>query len=120
MAGVERSHNVLTLIRSASAKPEFRRSSTPIDDDHIALTRWLYRNATEEDAPAAGLNAFDLKMTDEDRDFLEAPDSATDSDVCIDASRKVEEHMPSDRPGLIVRKPLIELLASHGESKIHR
>ena len=90
--------------------------ATPIDDDHIALTQWLYRNDTEEDAPAADLNAFDRKVTDEDRDILEA----TESDVCIDVSRKVEEHMPSDRPGLIVRKLLTNLLAQHGEVEIYR
>lgn len=90
--------------------------ATPIDDSHIALTQWLYRNDTEEDAPAAILNAFDRKVTDEDRDILEA----TDFDVCIDVSRKVEMHMPSDRPGLIVRKLLLNLLEKYGEEEVHR
>lgn len=87
--------------------------ATPIDDGRIALTQWLYRNDTEEDAPAEKLNAFDRLVTDEDRDILEA----TDPDVCIDVSRKVEQHMASDRPGLIVRKQLLDLLHRHGETE---
>ena len=55
-------------------------------------------------------------MTNEDRDILEA----TDPDVCIDVSRRVEEHMPSDRPGLVVRKLLMDLLARHGEVEVYR
>jgi hypothetical protein len=89
--------------------------ATPIDDSHMALTQWLYRNDTEEDAPAAELNAFDRRVTDEDKDILEA----TDYDVCIDVSRRVEMHMPSDRPGLIVRRMLTDLLATHGEAEVH-
>jgi len=32
-------------------------------------------------------------------------------------SRKIEKHMPSDRPGMIMRKRLLELLQSHNEEE---
>jgi len=54
-------------------------------------------------------------VTDEDRDILEA----TDYDACIDVSRRVEMHMPSDRPGLIIRKMLVDLFERHGETEVH-
>jgi hypothetical protein len=28
--------------------------------------------------------------------------------------------MESDRPGMLIRKKLMELLAAHGESEVHR
>jgi len=34
--------------------------------------------------------------------------------------RKIEMHMPSDRPGLIMRKRLMALLAEHGEYEVPR
>ena len=89
--------------------------ATPIDDEHFLLTQWLYRNDTEQDCPAAGLIAFDRKVTDEDKEILEA----TDPDVCIDVTRQQEMHMPSDKPGLIIRKQLLDLLRNHGEEEIH-
>jgi hypothetical protein len=35
-------------------------------------------------------------------------------------SLKLETHMPSDRPGLIMRRRLLELLAANGEQEIRR
>jgi hypothetical protein len=32
-------------------------------------------------------------------------------------SRKIEKHMPSDRPGMIMRKRLLELLHAHDEKE---
>ena len=90
--------------------------ATPIDDEHILVTQWLYRNDREEDCPAEQLIAFDRKVTDEDKDILES----TDPDVCIDVTRRQEMHMPSDKPGLIIRAKLLALLRRHGEEEIHR
>ena len=42
---------------------------------------------------------------------------ATDPDAIVDMSRKVEIHMPSDRPGMIMRKHLLALLKQHGEAE---
>ena len=32
--------------------------------------------------------------------------------------RKIEKHMPSDRPGMLMRKRLLELLQQHDEEEI--
>jgi hypothetical protein len=50
----------------------------------------------------------------EDRDILES----TSPDAIVDMSRKIEMHMPSDRPGMIMRKRLLALLQAHGETEV--
>jgi phenylpropionate dioxygenase-like ring-hydroxylating dioxygenase large terminal subunit len=90
---------------------------TPIDDGHMQLCQWLFRNDTEEDCPAQMLIDFDEEITREDKDILES----TDPDAVVDTRRRgVEFSMDSDRPGMLIRKKLMELLARHGETEIHR
>jgi phenylpropionate dioxygenase-like ring-hydroxylating dioxygenase large terminal subunit len=90
---------------------------TPIDDGRMQLCQWLFRNDTEADCPAQMLIDFDEEITREDKDILES----TDPDAVIDTRRRgVEYSMDSDRPGMIIRKKLMELLARHGEREIHR
>ncbi len=89
-------------------------SATPIDDETIYVAQILYRNDTEADCTAEELIAWDAAIIEEDRDVLET----TDPDAPIDISRKIEAHMPSDRPGMIMRKRLLELLRSNGEAEI--
>jgi len=90
--------------------------ATPIDDGSIMLSQWLYRNDTEEDCPEAELVAWDAPILVEDREILEA----TDPDACIDVRRRQEFHMASDRPGLIMRRMLLQLLEEHGEQEVFR
>jgi phenylpropionate dioxygenase-like ring-hydroxylating dioxygenase large terminal subunit len=88
---------------------------TPIDDGHIQLCQWLFRNDTEEDCPAQMLIDFDEAITREDKEILES----TDPDAVIDLRRRgVEYSMDSDRPGVLIRKHLMELLARHGEAEV--
>jgi phenylpropionate dioxygenase-like ring-hydroxylating dioxygenase large terminal subunit len=90
---------------------------TPIDDGHIQLCQWLFRNDTEADCPAQMLIDFDEVITREDKDILES----TDPDALVDTRRRgVEYSMDSDKPGMLIRKLLMELLARHGESEVHR
>ncbi|MDE2146565.1 MAG: aromatic ring-hydroxylating dioxygenase subunit alpha [Burkholderiales bacterium] len=90
---------------------------TPIDDGHLQLCQWLFRNDTEADCPAALLVEFDQVITREDKDILES----TDPDALVDTRRRgVEFSMDSDRPGMLIRKSLMELLAAHGEAEVHR
>lgn len=90
---------------------------TPIDDGHIQLAQWLFRNDTEADCPAQLLIDFDHVITREDKDILES----TDPDALVDTRRRgVEYSMDSDKPGMLIRKQLMELLAAHGESEVHR
>ncbi len=90
--------------------------ATPIDDGSIMLAQWLYRNDTEEQCSEAELIAWDAPILVEDREILEA----TDPDACIDVRRRQEFHMASDRPGLIMRRMLLELLEAHGEREVFR
>jgi phenylpropionate dioxygenase-like ring-hydroxylating dioxygenase large terminal subunit len=90
---------------------------TPIDDGHIQLCQWLFRNDTEQDCPEELLVEFDHVITREDKEILES----TDPDALVDTRRRgVEYSMDSDRPGMLIRKQLMELLAAHGEAEVHR
>ena len=89
-------------------------SATPIDDDHIQVVQWLYRNDTEADCSAKELIDWDFQITREDKDIIES----TDPDVPIDMSRRVEAHMVSDRPGMIMRRRLLQLFEDHGEAEV--
>ncbi|MFD0668871.1 aromatic ring-hydroxylating dioxygenase subunit alpha [Ramlibacter sp. MAHUQ-53] len=89
---------------------------TPIDDGSIQLCQWLFRNDTEEDCPAQMLIDFDAEITREDKDILES----TDPDAVVDLRRRgVEYSMDSDRPGILIRRKLMEVLARAGEEEIH-
>lgn len=90
--------------------------ATPIDDASFQLAQILYRNDTEADCPAAKLIEWDRRIIAEDRDILES----TDPDAILDVTLKLEAHMPSDRPGLIMRRRLLDLLAANGEDEVRR
>lgn len=90
--------------------------ATPMEDGKLMLVQWLYRNDKESDCSTAELIAWDAAIVKEDREILEA----TDHDACVDTRRRVEFHMESDKPGLMMRKMLMELLQSQGESEVHR
>jgi phenylpropionate dioxygenase-like ring-hydroxylating dioxygenase large terminal subunit len=88
--------------------------ATPIDDGKIQLVQLLYRNDTEADCPTSKLIEWDAAIIAEDREVLES----TSPDAVLDIRRKIEGHMPSDRPGLIMRKRLLEVLEKHGEKEV--
>ena len=81
----------------------------------MMLAQWLYRSDSEADCSTEELIAWDKAITIEDRDILEA----TDPDACIDTRRRVEFHMSSDKPGLVIRQKLLALLQAHGEEEVH-
>ncbi|MDB5931123.1 MAG: Rieske (2Fe-2S) protein, partial [Polaromonas sp.] len=90
---------------------------TPIDDGRMQLCQWLFRNDLESDCPARMLIDFDDEITREDKDILES----TDPNALVDLRRRgVEYSMDSDRPGILIRCKLMDLLARHGESEIFR
>jgi phenylpropionate dioxygenase-like ring-hydroxylating dioxygenase large terminal subunit len=89
-------------------------SATPIDDGSIQLVQILFRNDTEEECSTAELIAWDAAIIGEDRDILES----TSPDAIVDMSRRIEMHMPSDRPGMLMRKRLLALLREHGETEV--
>lgn len=89
-------------------------SATPIDDASSMIVQFVFRNDSEDQVKAADVIAFDRKVTSEDRPVLES----TDYDVPLDRASGREFHMPSDKPGLIMRRRLLDLLQSHGEREV--
>jgi hypothetical protein len=90
--------------------------ATPISDGQIQVVQLLFRNDTEADCSTQELIDWDAAIISEDRDMLES----TDPDAIVDMGRKIEMHMPSDRPGMIMRKRLLELLRAHDEEELPR
>jgi phenylpropionate dioxygenase-like ring-hydroxylating dioxygenase large terminal subunit len=90
--------------------------ATPIDDGAIQVVQLLFRNDREEDCSTEELIAWDAAIIAEDKDILES----TDPDAIVDMGRKIEKHMPSDRPGMIMRDRLKALFAAHGEAEVPR
>ncbi len=88
-------------------------SATPIDDGSSMIVQLVFRNDTEAQVKAEDVIAFDRKVTDEDRPILES----TEFDVPLALASGREFHMPSDKPGLIMRRRLLELLQAHGETE---
>ncbi|MEQ8641139.1 MAG: aromatic ring-hydroxylating dioxygenase subunit alpha [Alphaproteobacteria bacterium] len=91
-------------------------AATPIDDESIQVCQFVVRNDTEAEVRAADVIAYDRQITGEDRVVLEG----TDGDAPLDIARGGEFHMPSDKPGLLMRQHLSRLLAAHGESEVRR
>jgi len=90
--------------------------ATPIDDGRIQVVQWLYRNDSEAQCPAALLNDWDTRVVLEDKFIL---DGGVDPDAPVDVSRRDEQSMASDRPGMLMRKRLLALLREHGETEKH-
>ena len=90
--------------------------ATPIDDSRMQLMQLLYRNDGEVDCPAQKLIDWDAAVIAEDRAILEA----TDPDVPLDIARHAEAQMPSDRPGQIMRRRLLDYLGAQGEAEVAR
>lgn len=87
---------------------------TPIDDQTSQVVQFCLRNDTEADAPAASIIAFDRQVTQEDREVLET----TDYDAPLSVAE--EQHMASDKPGIVMRHRLAALLKQHGEVEQRR
>lgn len=87
--------------------------ATPMDDETCMVVQWAYRNDTEADVPAEQVIAFDRAVTLEDKLILES----TDFDVPLAVVEGEEYHMGSDRPGIVMRRMLADLLKAHGETE---
>lgn len=82
-------------------------AATPISDRAIQLVQFCLRNDSEAAAPAADIIAFDRAVTLEDKAVLEG----TDYDVPLDI--QTEQHMASDKPGIVMRHRLAALIKTH-------
>jgi len=89
--------------------------ATPMTDDRSMVLQWVYRNDTEADVSTEEVIAFDRAITFEDKAILES----CEPDVPLSSVDGEELHMLSDRPGLIMRRMLSQLLRDHGETEQH-
>ena len=80
-------------------------TATPINDRSSQIVQFCLRNDTEADAKAEDVVKFDRAVTLEDKAVLET----TDYDVPLDL--KHEQHMMTDKPGILMRKKLKALLS---------
>ncbi len=79
-------------------------TATPINDSSSQIVQFCLRNDTEADVKAKEVVKFDRAVTLEDKAILET----TDYDVPLDI--KQEQHMMTDKPGILMRKKLSRLL----------
>ncbi|MCW6035884.1 aromatic ring-hydroxylating dioxygenase subunit alpha [Spirulina subsalsa FACHB-351] len=86
-------------------------TTTPISDSSSQIVQFCLRNDTEADTSAADVIAFDRQVTLEDKRILET----TNYDVPLEMSR--EQHMMTDKPGLLIRRRFATLLKEHGETE---
>ena len=84
-------------------------TATPINDSSSQIVQFCLRNDTEADTKAKDVVAFDRAVTLEDKAILET----TDYDVPLDI--KHEQHMMTDKPGILMRRKLSSLLKKYGE-----
>ncbi|WOD41681.1 aromatic ring-hydroxylating dioxygenase subunit alpha [Nodosilinea sp. E11] len=87
-------------------------AATPVSDRTSQIVQFCLRNDSEADASAESIIAFDRQVVNEDKLVLES----TDYDTPVDLS--VEQHMPSDQPGIIMRRQLAALLKAHESVQI--
>ena len=88
-------------------------AATPVSDRISQIVQFCVRNDTEADASAEDVIAFDRQVVLEDRVVLETTNYDTPLDVAV------EQHMPSDQPGIVMRRKLLALFQQHGETEQH-
>lgn len=81
--------------------------ATPIDDQSVRRIQFAYRSDTEADAPAEEVAKFDRAVAAEDRRMLESCGSS------FVLSPVLLAHMMLDRPGLMMRRYLSNLISKH-------
>lgn len=79
----------------------------PIDNDHSMMSQFCLLAEHGRGMDVDKIIAFDRAVTLEDKLVLEG----TDADVPLELT--AERHMPSDRPGIVMRQVLKELLERH-------
>ncbi|MBD2773966.1 aromatic ring-hydroxylating oxygenase subunit alpha [Iningainema tapete] len=84
-------------------------TAVPIDDSTSQIVQFCLRNDTEAETKAENARAFDRAVTLEDKAILET----TDYDVPLDLTK--EQHMMTDKPGIMMRRKILALLKAHGE-----
>ena len=82
-------------------------TATPINDSSSQIVQFCLRNDTEAETKAEDVAAFERAVALEDKAILET----TDYDVPLDL--EYEQHMMTDKPGILMRKKLKSLLSTN-------
>ena len=82
-------------------------AATPVSDRTSQIVQFCVRNDSEADASTESIIAFDRQVVNEDKRVLESTDYDTPVDVAV------EQHMPSDQPGIVMRRQLAALIKAH-------
>lgn len=85
-------------------------AATPVDDNRLRLVQWAVRNDTEAQAPAAGVVAFDRRVTEEDRVLLER------IRVPYSAELQANVHIKVDRATVEIRRIYLEIMGGRWPS----
>jgi len=88
-------------------------AAVPMSDRTSQIVQFCLRNDTEADATAESIIAFDRQVTLEDKEILE------DTEFDVPLSISVEQHMVSDKPGIVMRHKLAALLKAHSAGAAH-
>ena len=89
-------------------------AATPVSDRTSQIIQFCIRNDTEADATTESINAFDRQVVNEDKVVLE--NTTYDTPIEIAA----EQHMSSDRPGIVMRQQLAALFDKYERDKYER
>lgn len=82
-------------------------TTTPINDSSCQIVQFCLRNDTEAETKAEDVVAFERAISLEDKAILET----TNYDVPLDLEQ--EQHMMTDKPGILMRKKLKALLPTN-------
>ena len=83
----------------------------PLADDRSQMVQFCLVEDRGQGADVEKILAFDRKVTLEDKRILEG----TDPDVPLDL--KTEQHMPSDQPGIAMRRILKRIIESDASAR---
>ncbi len=82
---------------------------TPISDGVSQMVQFCLRNDTEADTATEDVIAFNRAVTLEDKLILES----TDYDVPLSMKNSKEQHMITDKPGILIRQKIASLIKQH-------
>jgi phenylpropionate dioxygenase-like ring-hydroxylating dioxygenase large terminal subunit len=89
-------------------------AATPMGENSTRFIQWVIRNDSEEQTQTESVVAFDRKVSLEDRLVLES----TDENVPLDVSEGRELHMDCDRPGILMRRKIRDILRADKKTSV--
>lgn len=89
-------------------------AATPVSDRTSQVVQFCIRNDTDAEATVESINAFDRQVVNKDKVVLETTTYDTPIDIAA------EQHMSSDRPGIVMRNQLVALFKKYEKPNAHQ